>query len=95
MENNKADLPEVNASAKETESGSRHWGTFGCVGTAYNEVIANFYTDGKGDPVTVVVPKHVENLVLMALEHKLTVLASFNKNPLSAYATITDIIIYN
>ena len=95
MKNQKNILPQVNSSVQNNESGSRDWGTIGCVGTAYNEIIANFYINGKGDPITVVVPKHVENLVLIALENRLTTLASFNTDPLKAYSTITDIVIYN
>lgn len=80
--------------AVQASDNARSWGTFSAVGTAYNEIVANFNPSGSQKVVTVVVPENLKEFALIALENKLTVLASFN-GPLNAYASLTDLAIYN
>ncbi len=86
-------MPQVNE--QTAASNNRPWGQFGCIGTAYGKIIANFHpSNEKNTYYTVVVPANLEQFVLVALEQKLTVLASFDGG-IKAYATISDIAIYN
>ncbi|WP_196888405.1 hypothetical protein [Aureivirga sp. CE67] len=86
-------IPQVNQTVGSSNK-NRPWGKFGCIGTGYGKIIANFYPDGESNSYTVVVPENLEKFVLVALEKKLTVLASF-EGGIKAYATISDLIIYN
>lgn len=80
-------------SLKPSET-SRSWGTITCMGTAYNETIVNFNPSDGSQYQTVIVPQNLSQYALVALQDKMTVLASFD-GPLGAYVTITDILIYN
>ena len=87
-------IPQVTEKGNAVNN-NRPWGTFGCIGTAYGKVVANFHPTA--DPktyYTVVVPANLEQFVLTAVERKFTVLASFDGG-IKAYATIQDIAIYN
>jgi hypothetical protein len=98
-ENRRSIMPTTKQSVEQVHASlggdsSRSWGSFSCLGTAYGEFVANFSPSGSSQVTTVVVPANLEQLALVALQQKLTVLASFN-GPLQAYATITDLAIYN
>ncbi len=87
-------IPQINEANNSTDN-DRPWGQFGCIGTAYGKVIANFHpSSDKNKYYTVVVPSNLEKFVLIALENKLTVLASFDGG-IKPYANISDLIIYN
>lgn len=87
-------MPKLNE-ASNAVNNDRPWGEFGCIGTAYGKVIANFHpSSDKSEYYTVVVPANLEKFVLTALENKLTVLASFDGG-IKPYASITDLAIYN
>jgi hypothetical protein len=86
-------MPLSNQSVESTNN-DRPWGKFGCIGTAYGKIIANFHPSQEKTYYTVVVPANLEQYVLVALENKLTVLASF-QGGIKPYAAISDILIYN
>ena len=87
-------IPQVNEAGQANDN-NRPYGTFGCIGTAYGKIVANFYaSNDPKTPVTVVVPSNLEKFVMAALEHKYTTLVSF-EGGLKPYATISNIAIYN
>ena len=94
MSNNKQEaMPQINQQDGSTNN-DRFWGKFGCIGTAYGKIIANFHPSNETNYYTVIVPANLEQFVLVALENKLTVLASFDGG-IKPYASITNLAIYN
>ena len=86
-------MPQINQQQGSTNN-DRPWGKFGCIGTAYGKIVANFHPSNETTYYTVVVPANLEQFVLIALEKKLTVLASFDGG-IKPYASISDLVIYN